>query len=354
MPKIERGNVPKVTLKNIEEPPPKFLIPTGNPLLNLACSGNQIDAGYGAGKMTNLIGDSSSGKTVLALTMMAEVAINPKFDDYELIFDDVESALEINIAKMFGKKLKMRMKIVRSNTIEDFYGEIVTRNDAGKPFIYILDSFDALTSREEIKRSKQYSKNKDKDEDDDKQKGSYKTEKPKMASEMLRVCTNGLYEAGSFLLIISQTRDNIGYGAMFNPRTRSGGKALKFYATHEIWLAGGASHKQAGLSIGTDCMVKITKNKLTGKRREVYFPIYDDYGVDTIESCINFFIDRKVWTKAPKTGIIKSNWAEEMSMKHLIRHIENNMLQKELYQMVGSLWLKVEEKAQLDRKPRFE
>lgn len=352
MAQINRSVVPKVKMKNVEEPPPKFLIPTGNPLLNLACSGNQIDTGYGAGKMTNLIGDSSSGKTVLALTMMAEVANNPKFDGYELIFDDVESALEINIARMFGTKLQMRMKIIRSNTIEDFYGEVVTRNDSGKPFIYVLDSFDALTSREEIKRAKQYSKNKDKD--DEKQTGSYKMEKPKMASEMLRVCTNGLYEAGSFLLIISQTRDNIGFGAMFNPRTRSGGKALKFYATHEIWLAGGMSHKRAGLSIGTDCMVKVTKNKLTGKRREVYFPIYDDYGVDTVESCINFLIDHKVWTKAPKTGMIKSGLTEDMTMNKLIRHVENNGLEKKLFGMVGSLWLEIEEKAKLDRKPRFE
>ena len=138
----------KVTVKNLKETPPKFLIPTGNTLLNLALS-DTPDGGYGVGKMVNLIGDSSSGKTILALTMLAECNINPKFKDYDLIFDDVENALEIDIESLFGRSLAKRIKFRSSNTIEDWYGSIYNQIVSGIPFISVLDSFDALTSRDE-------------------------------------------------------------------------------------------------------------------------------------------------------------------------------------------------------------
>ena len=71
--------------------PPLILIPTGSVLLNLACS-NSKRGGFGAGKMVNLIGDSSSGKTLLALSMFAEVAKLKQFKDYHFVYDDVEHA----------------------------------------------------------------------------------------------------------------------------------------------------------------------------------------------------------------------------------------------------------------------
>ena len=75
---------------------PDWLIPTGSTLLNCACS-DLHTGGYGIGKITNLIGDSSSGKSLLALTSFAEVAMYTRYDDYRLIYDDVEAALEFNL-----------------------------------------------------------------------------------------------------------------------------------------------------------------------------------------------------------------------------------------------------------------
>lgn len=341
----------KVTIKNLHEEIPKEFVPTGNVLLNLACS-DRTKGGYGIGKMTNLIGDSSSGKTILALTMLADASRDPKFKDYDLIFDDVETALEIDIPKLCGSKLNDRLIIRSSNTIEDFYGHIMNRLESKTPFIMVLDSFDALTSREEQNRALEYAKQER--DHEFKNMGSFKTEKQRMASEMFRVVTNGIRQNNSFLLIISQTRDNLGFGAMFSPKTRSGGKALKFYATHEIWLSVGKSHKKHDRTIGSDCMVKITKNKITGKRREVFFPIYYDYGVDSIESCINFLIAEKEWKKSGNKIVAEGFIEEAMTQDKLIQHIENNNLENKLFKLTGRIWHEIEDKIKLNRKPKYE
>jgi RecA/RadA recombinase len=350
--------IPKVSIKNLHDDPIKNTISTGNTLLNLALS-DTIDGGYNAGKMVNLIGDSSSGKTILALTMLAEANRNKKFDNYDLIFDDVESALEIDIESLFSESLANRIVYKKSNTIEDYYGAIYNQIISGVPFIWVLDSFDALTSRDEQRRAAEFGKQESKrDGDEDvldeveKNKGSWKTEKPKMASEIFRVITGEIKKTDSFVMIISQTRDNLGFGAMFSPKTRSGGKALKFYATHEIWLATGKSHKKMNRSIGADCMVKVSKNKLTGKRREVYFPIYYDYGVDSIESCINFLIDEGHWKKIK--GKISSEFSEQsLSVEELIKLIETTNLEQKLNKIVGGVWNNIEEKIKLNREPKY-
>jgi RecA/RadA recombinase len=370
--KVKAKSTPTITV-NFRNDAPKLLIPTGNLLLNLALSDNP-NGGWGAGKMANLIGDSGSGKTMLALTMLAECHKNPVFDDYIFVFDDAEVSLEINLEKLFGETLKNRIIFRKSRTIEDFYGAIYNLIMEKKKFIFILDSFDAISSREELKRAaefgKQEAKRKDNDDDFDndgievdesedkpakvkKEKGSFKLEKPKMAGEIFRVCCDGIAETDSFLLIISQTRENIGFGAMFTPKIRNGGKALKFYATHEVWLATGESHKRAGLSVGSDCMVKVTKNKLTGKRREVYFPVYEDYGVDSIESCINFLIRSKKWSKTKGYVDTHGFVEEKITVNNLIREIENENRENELNELVTVMWRRIEESSLLNRKPKY-
>ena len=363
-----------IRVKNLIEEPPKLYVSSGNVLLNCALSG-KADGGWGAGKMVNIIGDSSAGKTVVALTAFAEICRDPRFDHYDLIFDDVEESLEFDIERMFNKKMAKRIKYRSSETIEDYYGGMVSQINTGNPFAWILDSFDALTSREEQKRAAEFAKQEEKRlkglcepelpvEDKEskkgkKEKGSYKTEKPKTASEIFRVTTSGIKKTESFSFVISQTRDNIGFGAMFAPRTRSGGRALKFYATHELWLSVGEKHEKAGLTIGSDCMVKVSKNKLTGKKRSVYFPIYEEYGVDSIESGITYLLDQKHWemkprTKTEKAGINTPDFGiPRMKIDEMVHYIEDNNLEPELNSIIQAVWDETEEKAKLNRKPKY-
>jgi recombination protein RecA len=325
----------------------RILIPTGSAMLNLACSDN-IRGGYSPGRIVNLIGDSSSGKTLLALSMLAEVANKEQFDDYRLIFDDAEAALEFNIDYLFGSVAADRIETNNfSVTIEDYYGNVLKAIDKGEPFIYVLDSFDSITALDEIKRSNQYRDDKKND------KGSYKTEKARMSSEILRVIRGDINSTKSLVLVISQTRDNLGFGAMFQPKVRSGGKALKFYCSHEIWLAVGKKDKVKDLEIGVEVFAKVSKNKLTGKRRNVIFPIYYDYGADDITSCINYLIENKVW-KQPKQKINTEGFIEdEFTVKKLIKVIEEEDLEDDLLDLTQRAWTDKEDSVKLNRKRKY-
>jgi len=91
---LEAVKLSKTVLKRLATP--GFLIPSGCTVLNLACSDDPTGA-FTPGHMVNLIGDSSTGKTFLALTMLADIAHNSLFDDYRLIHDDVEEANEFDM-----------------------------------------------------------------------------------------------------------------------------------------------------------------------------------------------------------------------------------------------------------------
>jgi len=336
------------------------LVPTGSTLLNLACSDNLI-GGWPLGKVINLIGDSSSGKTFLALTSLAECSREKRFDDYRLIYDDAEAALEINLKTLFGKRFSKRLEWWRledkknkdrfkaSDTIQDFYRNVISCIEEDRPFIYVLDSFDALTSEEEIERTKKLVRNKD-------QSGSYKMEKAKLASEILRVIKARLGETKSLVLIISQTRDKIGV-AFGSSKTRSGGKALRFYSCHELWMAVKGHEKKTikgkGREIGIRALVKIKKNKLTGKPRQVEFPIYYEMGIDDIGSMVDFLIEEGVWSKSGR--IIKADFLDMTgTRREIIGNIEDQNLEHKLKNLVAQTWMDIEGALKKKKKKRFE
>ena len=326
----------------------KRLIPTGSTLLNLACS-DQLDGGWVLGKLVNLIGDSSSGKTLLGLTMFAEMNKLKHFDNHRFIFDDAEQALEFDIERLFGQEVGDRLEIQPSNTVQDFFSSVYSLIDVNEPFIYLLDSLDALTSEEEIDRiEKRIGAT---EAQRKKMKGSYKTEKAKTLSEMLRIIVGGLKYTDSLVVIISQTRDNIGV-TFGSKKTRRGGRALRFYSSHEIWLAIESRIYLKKRETGINVVASITKNKLTGKRRKINFPIYYDYGLDDIDSCINFLIKEGVWSK--KGRIIKTNgFVNDGSLKKVIKRIAQQDKEHSLAIETTKAWLAIEESLNPRRKPKF-
>lgn len=231
-----------------KEPTKVTLIPSGSTLLNLALSG-RTSGGFATRKVANIIGDSHSGKTLLALTMLAEICTRPEFDKHKLIYDDAEAALEFDIEKLFGKMLYERLIVKKaSNTVEEFQYKILTQLNKGKPIIYILDSLDAVDSEDDIKKTDEEMRAREKGL---KAKGSYGMSKPKKMSEMFRKLVRKLKETNSFLVIISQTRDNIN-PMSFTPKTRSGGRALEFYSSFIIWLGVAKKHKKHDRMVGID------------------------------------------------------------------------------------------------------
>lgn len=345
------------------------LIPTSSTLLNCACS-DCPTGGYGIGKLVNLIGDSSSGKTLLGLSCFAEMAMFKRFDEYAFIYDDVEAALEFNLDYLFGGEVSDRIDMsVTSDTIQDFYGNITRTIKEGRPFVYILDSLDALTSIEEMKRASAYTKKAPVEYDEDgtkkKAKGSYKMEKAKLVSEILRVSARDIKRTEALIIIISQTRDNIGFG--FTDKTRSGGRALKFYSTHEIWLSVLKTLLKRKRAVGVNTGAKVSKNKLTGKVRNVEFPIFYDYGVDDIAANVDFLVAEGIWkkktakknSKALRQGesegriIQATHFNIEGTKDKLVRRIENDSIELDLQSLVGEVWNNIEEEIRLKRKPKY-
>lgn len=328
------------------------LISTGSTLLNLALS-DSPDGGFSMGKMVNIVGDSNSGKTLLALSICAEMAKHKRFDKHRFIFDDVEAANEFDLSKMFGVSVASRIEPPSvdeeggskySDTIQDFQVNISRALSNKVPFIWILDSFDAMTSEEEKGRIQDKLKGKDVG-------GTYGMNKPKIIGETLRMIIRDLKKTASLLIIISQTRDNIN-PMSFEKKTRSGGRALKFYATHEMWLAVGEKFKSRDRIIGVESKVKITKNKLTGKVRQVSFPVYYDYGIDDIGSCIDFMVEEKFWHMNKQT-IDAVDLELKGTRQYLINQIEKNNLESELKKVMAFSWTSIEDSLKLKRKPKY-
>lgn len=330
--------------KIIQTLSPKLVLPTGSTLLNLAFS-DQYDGGIAPGTMINVVGDSSAGKSFLAWTMFAEIARHPKFKHYRLIYDESEAAFFMDIHKLFGLKEGRVETNIRSATIQDFYKNVLTAVHDDRPCVYCLDSFDGISSTEEQERA-------DKIEDGKDASGGYKMEKAKWSSEIFRNVVDELERTESVLVVISQTRDNI--GAMFgDKKTRSGGNALRFYSTHEVWLSVIGHEKAKEREIGANIRFKIKKNKLTGKRRQGDFTIYFDYGVDDLASCVDFLLAEGIWTKVKGKINTKIEGFPEANYNELLRHIEATNNEKMIRQLVGANWLLIEEELKLDRKPRY-
>lgn len=338
---------------------PDELIPTGSTLLNLAMSGT-IHGGGKKGTMINIIGKSHGGKTILALTAFAETNKKESFKNYGFVYDDVECANSFNMKYLFGTQTAKRIKSPRpekedeqSITVQHFHANILHHTKKENPFIYVLDSFDALDALEDQKKVNQMAEDLEKNKTDS--AGTYGMAKAKAGSSILRSITNKLARSKSFLMIISQTRDNV------NPmspqkETRSGGHALKFYANHEMWLAPIKKIKKRDAVIGNTVRVKITKNKLTGKNREVEFDIYYDYGIDDIGSCIDYLLKMKHWTGG---GNAKINTAGDFSFEtctraKLIKLIERDAEEETLQLVVEKVWNLFEDSLKLERKSKYE
>jgi RecA/RadA recombinase len=359
---------PKTVLKEFEESvkprtrkkdkvDPDMLIPSGSTTLNLECSGTSEGA-FLLGKIVNLIGDSHAGKTLLALTMFAECSVLNRFDNHRLIYDDVESANEFDMAHLFGQSVEDRVDTsIRSHTIEDFNDNIARCIEGEQPFIYVLDSFDALTSEAFVKKD---SENRKKREKGSQITGSYGDGKAKIASDFFKNRNQDLDDHKSAIIVISQTRDNIGFGAMFTPKVRSGGKALKFYSFHEIWLACQKKEKDGKRTIITNVQAKVTKNKLIGRHGEAYFPVLFDYGIDDLTSCIKFLVEEGNWS-GTKSAINTKGFAPDellndkgmVTFKKLIQYIEKNNLEDEICLLCKEAYDKIMESLTPDRKRKY-
>ena len=339
------------------------LLSTGSTLLNLACSGD-IHGGFAKGHCILFVGDTDSGKTWLTLTCLAEATINPEFKDHRLIFDNAENGALMDLAYYFGDSLAERIEAPNvdadgvpcsSDTTEEFYYNVDDALKDGRPFIYVLDSIDVLSSDQE---GKKFSENKGLSRKGKDPKGSYGDGKAKINASNLRKVVGDLEKSDSILVIINQTRDNIDAAPFTPKKTRSGGWALEFYSHLVLWSSAAGQLKKSvnkkDRQIGVKSNVRVKRSRLTGKKRSVVVPIYHSFGIDDVGSCVDFLCTEGRW-KCTK-GVIEVTGlgpTYKASTAKVIETIEEDDLMGDLKLLVKETWDDVESKCVVKRKNKY-
>lgn len=345
----------------------------GLTLLNCGVSG-EPDWGIAKGLYVWWVGDSETGKTWGTMQVFAEAAMNPAFDKHELVFDNAENGVLMDIPRYFGTAVARRMvpprgtvkKPKNSQVIEDFYYAIRDRTKARKPFIEIVDSMDALDSKDdEAKFDQKYAAalaNSNK-----KIAGSFGMSKPKFNSDNIKRVINRLPETGSILMVISQTRDNPDAVGFADNKRASGGRALRFYAHVQIWtdIVGSIRKPVNGKNreIGKLIRFRIRKNRISGNASEVVIPFLRGVGFDETGSCIDYLCNEKHWKRSGKeegSGYALNPNVEAPEFNFdgrkdkLVELIESSpKKQARLRKIVGRVWKDIDEKTVAKRKPRY-
>lgn len=339
------------------------LLPSGCDIFNIACSG-KVQGFTNKGVMINIVGDSDSGKTFLAMTILASIFY--KFGAaFSYVYLDYERAVFFSISDLFGKEFAETLNYVavpsgREATLERWFKKSKLLLKDGKPTIIVTDSFDNLSCYAELRALEAQDKAKD-----GKEKESIGMQKAKAASQRLgKLCTL-LADTSSVAIIISQVRDKPPTGFSRFPsldtKTRNGGHALRFFSSLEIWLAKGQKlGKNRKRPIGGVTRASIKRSRLTGKVRSCSFPILYAYGVDNTRASIMFLVEEEHWkVKGQKNPVYDmKEFGFTGKLDACVDFIEEvSSRKKQLRNLVVKVWEKVEETTKKEavgkRKPKF-
>ncbi len=351
--------------KRSKTKPAAKMLSTGSTLLNLAMSG-RVDGGWVAGHYYLFVGDSDSGKSWLMHSALAEASIDPRFDSYRLIYDNTEAKALMDVGRYFGEKLVERIEPpgtedgepVYSESVEDFYYHVDDALGVGRPFVYILDSQDSLTSDREAKKfaqQKRQSRGKASKADAAKGAGDFGDGKAKVHSGNIRKLIRPLERSGSILIVVNQSRDSFD---LFTNESYSGGRALKFYAVCQLWSYNAGqitkTYKGKRRQLGIKCRIKVKKNHIIGKNSDVVVPILHSHGIDDVGACIDYLCGEGYWTES--RGIVTATGlGPELKMKRerLVQKIESDGDADDLRSLVGTVWKEIEAACEPRRKPKY-
>ena len=249
------------------------LLPSGCTVLDCALGG-----GYPMGRIVNIVGDKSTGKSLLAIEATANFA--HRYPQGDIYYVETEAAFDRPYAESLGMPVSRITFFEDVVTIEDFFERLVkvfSGRNKENPGILVLDSLDALSDRAESGRGID--------------EGSYGAAKAKKISEFFRRMIRQIQTNNVLVIIVSQVRDNI--NAMFGKKyTRSGGRALDFYASQIIYLAHVKSLRRTinkvDRAVGVIIKARLEKNKIGPPFREAQFSIRFGFGMDDVAACTTF------------------------------------------------------------------
>jgi len=338
---------------------PADYLSIGSTTLNLGISG-RTTGGIPKGTIAHIVGDSDSGKTVLALTTFAEACQNDAFKDYRLIFCNPEGGALMDFASFYGSRAAKRIEETKPEFLEELYYDLDDLFKAGDRFIMVVDSMDVLYPKAFEKKFQERKSQARRGKDES---GDFGMQKAKINSENLRKVRSKIERNGSILQMISQTRDKVDGAGYGDTKTCAGGRVLKFYSAIQIWMSTRETLKKSVLgqqrSFGIKAQVDIKKNHVSGKKCRLYVNILNDRGIDDVGGNIDFLTLEGHWkSTAKEEGKGKITAPEfsnvEVTRDKLIRIIEQGDHERDLRKLVRKVWLEIEEALKTDRKTRYE